>query len=155
MIRRTSIYTALVSLALVSTQAIAQQIDFEKQVWPILQSFFDCHGEAIHEGNLRLDAKTLAFRGGIAGSGIVSGKPDQSHFTFSNSSRRGTNAGRREALAEDQIDVIRQWIEQGAKWPDSVGSDATEISRHWAYVSPSRPRLPMVSDFQWPLNPLD
>ena len=42
------------------------------------------------------------------------------------------------ALAEDQIDVIRQWIEQGAKWPDSVGSDATEISRHWAYVSPSR-----------------
>jgi len=157
-IRRTSIYTALVSLALVSTQAIAQQIDFEKQVWPILQSnCFDCHGEAIHEGNLRLDAKTLAFRGGITGIGIVSGKPDQSplYLRLVTAAEGERMPAEREALAEDQIDVIRQWIEQGAKWPDSVGSDATEISRHWAYVSPSRPELPMVSDFQWPLNPLD
>ena len=124
MIRRTSIYTALVSLALVSTQAIAQQIDFETQVWPILQSnCFDCHGETIHEGNLRLDAKTLAFRGGITGIGIVTGKPDQSplYLRLVTEAEGERMPAESEALAEDQIDVIRQWIEQGAKWPDSVG----------------------------------
>ena len=87
----------------------------------------------------------------------MTGKPDQSpiYLRLVTEAEGERMPAESEALAEDQINVIRQWIEQGAKWPDSVGSDATEISRHWAYVSPSRPELPMVSDAQWPLNPLD
>ncbi len=47
-------------------------------------------------------------------------------------------------LTDPQIELIRQWIEQGAKW-----------QTHWAYDPPVRPELPAVSDAKWPRNPVD
>jgi hypothetical protein len=39
------------------------------------------------------------------------------------------------------------WIKHGAAWP--------EDDRHWAYVPPVRPRLPLVDDADWPRNEID
>src|SRR5947209_6153230 len=47
-------------------------------------------------------------------------------------------------LSSTQIELVRRWIDEGAKW------DA-----HWAYVPPKRPELPAVSDLQWVRNPID
>jgi hypothetical protein len=42
----------------------AQRVDFENEVWPILQAnCIKCHGSENHEGNLRLDARAIAFAG--------------------------------------------------------------------------------------------
>ena len=39
------------------------------------------------------------------------------------------------ALTNPQKEIIRRWIEQGAK-----------VAGHWAYIPPKRPELPPVND---------
>src|SRR5207247_2294851 len=47
-------------------------------------------------------------------------------------------------LTEKQIELIRQWIQQGAKWKD-----------HWAYIKPECPPLPEVKNKTWARNAID
>ncbi|MBA63156.1 MAG: hypothetical protein CMJ76_12425 [Planctomycetaceae bacterium] len=136
----------------------AQQVDFEKEIWPIFQSHcVSCHGADIHEGQLRLDAKAIAFKGGLTGISIVPEKPDQSVlYQRLISAEEGIRMpAEAEALSTDQIALIRHWIEQGANWPKGLGSDAQQIDRHWAYVVPQRPEVPQLQQRQWALNPID
>lgn len=60
-----------------------------------------------------------------------------------------------EPLDQEQIALIRAWIDQGANWPDEVDSEVAEIQKHWAYVPPKRPPLPKVSNPNWAANPID
>ena len=145
-------------LFLTTQCGIAQQVDFTKDVWPILQSrCVSCHGPEAQEGQLRLDAKVIAFQGGLTGAGIVPDKPDESTLyrrliTQEEGERMPAEA---EALPANQIAMIRRWIEQGAHWPDGLGSDAQVVSLHWAYAAPLRPPLPDVVQQAWPLNSID
>ena len=47
-------------------------------------------------------------------------------------------------LTARQIALIKQWIEEGAKWKS-----------HWAFSPPERPDLPDVKDTNWPQTPID
>src|SRR5581483_11735720 len=47
-------------------------------------------------------------------------------------------------LTERQIQLMRRWIEQGAKW-----------QAHWSLIAPKRPPLPRVQNATWPINPID
>ena len=58
-------------------------------------------------------------------------------------------------LSDEQIGLIRAWIDQGAGWPDGVGSPATEVAKHWAYIAPRPPSLPDLSNSTWPRSPID
>ena len=79
MIRFCAQLLALLMLFLATQRGIAQQVDFTKDVWPILQSrCVSCHGPDAQEGQLRLDAKVIAFQGGLTGIGIVPEKPNES-----------------------------------------------------------------------------
>jgi hypothetical protein len=42
-------------------------------------------------------------------------------------------------LSPTDIELIRNWIDQGADWP---ASPATK--KHWSFIAPSRPALPAV-----------
>jgi uncharacterized protein DUF1553/uncharacterized protein DUF1549/concanavalin A-like lectin/glucanase superfamily protein len=48
------------------------------------------------------------------------------------------------SLTDKQIDLLRRWIDEGAKW------DA-----HWAYVAPVRPDVAAVKKKDWVRNPID
>ncbi|HTL29634.1 MAG TPA: DUF1549 and DUF1553 domain-containing protein, partial [Tepidisphaeraceae bacterium] len=47
-------------------------------------------------------------------------------------------------LTAQQIDILRNWIEQGAKW-----------GKHWSFEKPVRPAVPDVKDKSWPRNDID
>jgi hypothetical protein len=47
-------------------------------------------------------------------------------------------------LTPAQIETIKTWIDQGAKWES-----------HWAYIPPKRPDLPAVKDEHWARTPID
>ena len=47
-------------------------------------------------------------------------------------------------LPAQQIDLIKRWIEQGAKW-----------QKHWAYIPPEAAPQPQVMHTQWPSNAID
>src|SRR5690606_420495 len=48
------------------------------------------------------------------------------------------------ALTAQQIQLLRRWIDEGAKW-----------STHWAYTPPERPEPPAVRRSGWARNPID
>ncbi|MCA9154836.1 MAG: DUF1553 domain-containing protein, partial [Planctomycetales bacterium] len=133
-------------------------IDFARDVFPVLQQHcIECHGPDLQEGQLRLDARALVRRGGINGKLFTPGKSDGSLLLQRLTS---DDAGDRMPLEADpldakQIEVLRRWIDEGANWPDGIGSAATELEKHWAYIKPVRAALPTVSDPNWPQNPID
>jgi mono/diheme cytochrome c family protein len=132
--------------------------DFARDVFPILKKHcVSCHGPDANEGQLRLDAKAIVFAGGVNGPAIVAGKADKSLLL---QRILGKGDGTRMPLDADQLSaketaIIKAWIEKGAKWPDGVGSKATSVKKHWAYVKLRRPRLPSVKNREWVRNPID
>jgi hypothetical protein len=147
-----------ISLAAESPPAPGRAVDFQRDVWPILESnCHHCHGPDEQQARLRLDARAIVMAGGISGPAVVPGDPGASLLVKRLTSHGGDPAMPTDAdpLDEASIAVIRSWIEQGAKWPDGVGSRATEVPRHWAYVRPVRPPLPEVADRSWCRSPID
>ncbi|QDT36477.1 PSD1 and planctomycete cytochrome C domain-containing protein [Stratiformator vulcanicus] len=135
-----------------------RDIDFVKDVAPIFEERCNhCHGEFAAEGQLRLDAKAIVFSGGMSGPSLKSG--DSKHSLIV---RRIAGLDDQEAmpfederLSNEQIGIIRKWIDDGAKWPGGFGSDATTVEKHWAYVKPERPDVPEVEQKAWPRNAID
>jgi len=94
---------------LFASSALAQKVDFTKDVAPILeQSCVSCHSA----GKALLDKKSL-----------VPGKPDASllyKLAAMPAGRAGAMPPGGPRLPEDKLDVLKRWIEQGAGWPEGV-----------------------------------
>ncbi|MDX2031978.1 MAG: PSD1 and planctomycete cytochrome C domain-containing protein [Blastocatellia bacterium] len=152
-------WTGSVSLPRAAGQA---RVDFKREVEPILAtSCYSCHGPKKAAGQLRLDVKALAMKGGISGASIVPGRSRESRLL---ARVRGEGGEARmpmggEPLSPAQIETIRKWIDQGANWPDAgttAGAGAAkELPKHWAYVKPVQPALPEVRTKAWVRNPID
>lgn len=111
----------LLSSAALSAQAAAK-IDFVAQVAPILQQHcVACHGEAKAKGKLRLDRKASMFAADAEVAVVVAGKPEASELIRRISLPADDDdvmPQKAEPLAPAQIEMLRQWIAQGAVWPD-------------------------------------
>jgi len=145
---------ALVSFALAARAAETKPIDFKRDVQPIFESrCAECHGEKKDKGGVRFDRRSTVFQGGDSGKPlVVPGKSAESlllrKVTSDDPDDRMPQKGDR--LTEAQIATLRTWIDQGAPWPEDGGT-----RKHWAYVKPSRPALPKVSNPKWCRNDLD
>ncbi len=130
----------------------APAIDFNRQIRPILsENCFACHGpdENKRKAKLRLDTRQGAFAKLRDGSlALVPGKPEESELYKRIASHEPSEimpppkTGKK--LKPDQIALIKEWIQQGARW-----------SSHWAFVPPQRPALPAVQNANWCRNPID
>ncbi len=137
-----------------SAFSVGAEIDFNRDIRPILSNkCFACHGpdEEKLEAGLRLDLRDVAIRQLDSGkTAIVPGQPDSSELlsriTSPDDDLRMPPAGFGKPLTEDEIALIRQWIEQGAGY-----------AVHWSYVRPERPELPAPVEpyAHWPQNPID
>jgi mono/diheme cytochrome c family protein len=132
-------------------EATAQVVDFQRDIRPILSNgCFQCHGpdDSKRKADLRLDVKSAAFADRDGSFAFVPGKPDQSEafrrMTADKADKRMPPAKSGKTLAPAQIELVRKWIEQGAKW-----------SEHWSFVAPVRPKLAVVRDETWVRNPID
>ncbi|MEX2261033.1 MAG: PSD1 and planctomycete cytochrome C domain-containing protein [Bryobacteraceae bacterium] len=145
------------TLMLAQTGA-SRKIDYVRDVQPIFESSCQsCHGAKQQLGGLRLDSKTLAMAGGVSGKAILPGKAAESNLYkriagIGDQARMPMGA---KPLDEARIAVIRNWIDQGAAWPEEAGAQTAAIQRHWAYIPPQRPALPKVGNAGWPSNPID
>lgn len=108
-------------------------------------------------GNLRLDSKTAAFKGGISGQIIHTGDSAKSTLYqrvagIGEQARMPMGA---KPLDAASIAILKAWIDQGANWPDGVGAASAEIKKHWAFVAPVKTKLPEVKNKSWVRNPID
>ncbi len=116
-------------------------IDFARDIRPILASrCYDCHGPEAAKGGLRLDSLAAARRGGESGAPtLVPGRSEASELfkRVLTADEEDVMPQKGERLTPVEIDRLRRWIDAGAPWPDDV--------RHWAYVKPVRPALPVLT----------
>ena len=114
------------SLAFVSTLGftLAESVDFNKHVKPILESTcVNCHGPDDADGDLRLDSREFALKGGDAGPALVPGKPEESilyTYTVLPEDDDDIMPPKGDPLAKSQTDILKKWIEEGAAWPEEA-----------------------------------
>jgi hypothetical protein len=127
-------------------------IDFQRQIRPILAAHcINCHGpdEAHRQAELRLDRRDGLFDQSTSGVyPVIPKHPDQSELfrriTAADPAERMPPSDSGLQLTPAQIELIRQWIAQGAPW-----------SQHWSLVSPQHGALPGVQRTDWPRNSID
>jgi mono/diheme cytochrome c family protein len=107
----------------------ATNVDFSAQVFPILEkSCLSCHGPEKVKGGLRLDSKAAAFKGGDDGIVLVAGDAAKSDLYRRITLSEGSDdvmPNKGDVLTKAQTDLIRDWINQGASWPEAALAKVT------------------------------
>jgi hypothetical protein len=123
-------------------------IRFDRDIRPILSNnCFQCHGpdEQARETDFHFDTEEGAF---LVGGIIVPGSAETSQLykriTTTDLRDRMPPVDSGYKLSDQQVQLLRRWIDEGAKW-----------STHWAYAAPKRPDLPAVRRAAWARNPID
>jgi hypothetical protein len=126
-------------------------VDFNREIRPILSEHcYQCHGpdHKARKADLRLDRKEDAFRDRSGYAVIVPAKVEESELfhrvTAQDPDEVMPPPKAKKPLSRKQIDLLRRWILQGAKW-----------DTHWSYALPARVSAPPVKDRRWPRNPID
>ncbi len=121
-----STVAACIAISLLSRALVAEPVDFAAKVQPVIEAYcVGCHNEKRHDGELRLDVAALAFEGGGSGKAIVAGNPEESVLfqritADKNSDELMPPARNGGPLKEEAIADLRQWIKEGAKWPEGL-----------------------------------
>jgi hypothetical protein len=130
---------------------IPQVVEFNRDIRPIFSDkCYACHGpdQKKRKADLRLDTEKGAFIDLGGYQSIVPGKPETSEIYRKITSKIITDrmpprkSGK--TLSGREIELIRRWIAQGAKW-----------QKHWSLIAPKRPALPEVADKSWAVNEVD
>jgi hypothetical protein len=124
-------------------------VDFSKDIKPIInKNCITCHGGVRRKAGFSLLFRQDALAPTESGkSAIVPGDPDRSEMirrlTLNDPDERMPY--KHEPLKNEQIDLLRRWIKEGAKWGD-----------HWAYVSVNPPQEPrLIKKGEWAKNEID
>ena len=126
----------------------SDEVHFSTDIRPILnQNCVQCHGGVRQKNGVSFIFRDEAL--GVGKSGrrtIVPGDPDASELIARVTSKDPDSRMPYHAapLPPQQIQLLRRWIKQGAKWED-----------HWAFVAPKTQALPSVKRSDWPREPLD
>ena len=101
---------------LVTFAAPPEKIDFERHIRPLLeQKCFACHGEEVQQSGLRLDKRQNALRGGDYGPVIIPGDSSKSKLIKRVlNGDGGMKMPPTGPLSNDEIDLLKAWIDQGA-----------------------------------------
>jgi hypothetical protein len=129
----------------------AKAIEFNRDIRPILSDkCFTCHGpnKANRLTKLRFDVEADAKKDLGGRYAIVPGDPVKSQMvqriTAADPARRMPPVTSGRTLTGDEIERIRLWIAQGAKW-----------EKHWSFIPPRRAAIPEVKERGWPRNSID
>lgn len=139
------------------------KIDFVRNIQPLFEKHcYACHGAKKQEAGLRLDQRSAALQGGDLGHDIVPGKSGESLLwaalagTTEEVSRMPAKG---EPLSAAEIQLVKDWIDQGAVWPESGGATKKDPRSHWAFRAPVRPAIPEIknstSSSTWVANDID
>lgn len=134
----------------------AGQVDYSRDVKPILARCYSCHGALRQKFGLRLDTGELILRGGKSGPAVFPGDPDNSPLiqaVLGEERSRMPPENEGAPLTREEIDILKQWIRQGAKAPpEPIPPDPRT---HWAFVKPASVPLPAAPPGWQVRNPID
>lgn len=143
---------------------------FEQRIRPVLvDQCYRCHSAESERvrGGLLLDSRDAMLRGGETGPAIEPGAPDRSLLVRAIAYQDpDLQMPPRNRLDDEVVAHFRRWIADGAVWPDSPASLASDTAKdafdlaarrqaHWAWqpIQPVDP--PAVRHQEWPKDPVD
>ncbi len=151
-----------------------EQIEyFEKQVRPLLvEHCLKCHGDEKQKGDLRLDSREAALKGGETSPAIVPGKPDESELIKAlRYDPDGYQMPPEGKLPPETVAIFVKWVEMGAPWPASetpapgapardrlaaVGPEEfAKRAERYAFQPLQRTNPPPVQNHEWARTPID
>ena len=113
---------------------------------------YQCHSENKQKGELMLDSKEGVFKGGESGPVIVAGKPAESELykriTLS-PNEDGVMPKKGKVLKENEIALVKLWIQNGAHWSDQALKVFPE-----AELALEKPDLPKAENQSHPVDKL-
>lgn len=117
-------FVAWLALSMTPSHHASARVDFRRDVQPILKQFcIECHGPSQQQHGFRLDRRRDAMRGGTT-TVIVPGNSAGSRLYLKLIGNRfGPQMPLTGPLTQEQIDVIKTWIDEGAEWPDDLAGD--------------------------------
>ncbi|WP_321474638.1 DUF1553 domain-containing protein [uncultured Paludibaculum sp.] len=125
----------------------AKPVDFDREVRPILSDkCFKCHGpdEQTRKAGLRFDDRESAFGKGVITPGNSAESKLYKRVSHEKKGMRMPPPTSGMTLNENEIALIKRWIDEGAKW-----------ETHWAYQAPKHPTPPVTKRKNWARNPID
>jgi hypothetical protein len=140
------------------SQASRESPLFATKVRPILAGrCYPCHGPETQQHGLRLDTLQGILKGSDTRKIVIPGDSKDSALV---ARLLGQELPRMPygapPLSDDQVSIIRQWIDVGAAGADSASPlPAFRPTLHWAFVEPVRPTIPRVKNSAWCRNPID
>ena len=129
----------------VTAQSAEERIDFDRQIRPILSDrCYFCHGPDAESraADLRLDLADEArsvIEAGDAGHSELFRR-----ISTDDPSERMPPADSKLTVTQDERELIRRWIDEGANW-----------KQHWAFEPPRQTEWPVVKDESWPRGAID
>ncbi len=119
-----SLLSAACLLAGVLRAQTSSKVDFRNDIRPLFQeNCIGCHGPVQQKGGMRLDQRSsaMAIRGGtIIGPGNAAGSMLYQKLIGNRYGDRMPPTG---ALSQEQISLVKSWIDQGAEWPDELAGE--------------------------------
>jgi ankyrin repeat protein len=116
------VWTCVVGRA--SAEELAK-VDFARDVQPLFNAHcIECHGAQQQRNGFRLDRRRDVLLGGT-GTMIARGNAASSRLYLKlMGDQYGPQMPPAAELAQEEIDIIKAWIDQGASWPDELAGEA-------------------------------
>jgi hypothetical protein len=140
-------FLALASAAFAGTEFSQEQLRLSAEARGVLAHHCTkCHGEQKQKGDLRLDTKERAMKGGENGAVLVAGHPGESvliqRITLSkdHDDVMPPEGGK---IEKQEIETLRKWVAAGAPWPDG---ETAGIVFQRAPLAPRKPDFPAGSE---------
>ena len=134
-------------LLLTGLPGVLPAADFGRDIRPLLERrCVECHGAAKQKGDLRLDARAFALKGGHDGPALVAGNPAASplYQRVISADAQERMPAKADPLPAEEVALLKAWIEAGAPWPEGEADRAAAADprrEHWA-VQPVRADFP-------------
>lgn len=135
---------SLLLVWIVGAVASADDRVFEQKVLPILQQrCVSCHNALDRKGSFSLQTRADFFDSG----NVEPGKPDESpllKWLTSSDGKRPAMPKTGESLKADEVAAIREWIAQGAKWPEGLTVEEAVVQEKdwWSFRPLEKPTVP-------------
>jgi len=113
-----------------------------------------CHNDSSRSGGLTITSRETILAGGNRGIAVRPGDPDKSLLfqAVAQSGNLKMPPGRK--LPDEQIEIIRNWIADGAMWP-TASTTKPKDAGWWSFQPVQQIDPPQVSRTEWVRNPID
>ena len=128
------------------------QVDFARDVKPIFDTAcVKCHGKGKDKGGFSLETRATFLKGGDSGAPVAAGQSAGSLLIelVSGFDPDTVMPKKGSKLKDEQVAVLRAWIDQGAQWPEEITFQKAPVLN----LHPRRVELPPTKGP--PVNPID